>query len=1021
MTTDRRLHGFLLCAAIALLLPAFVCAAEEVVAVRFAPVEKMPLDLYGKPVGTRRPMHFDLPMATSAIQDAWLELGVDDIDEPKEAAIVLNGNARIEVQGTILGEGGGHFGRLSVPATSFRKGRNEIAFVFADDLNGTTAGYLITDASLVVVVPKSLAPKKGQVSVTQLQAQRIQAAAGLPLDLREAKVGATATLDFPIDGDPAAVREAVLEVLAADVNAPGELKILVNDRGELMVPKGIVGDRTGHLAHIAVDKKFLTKGTNRVKFVLADKNNGAWDGFAIDRAELILLRERDASGRVVGRGLVVNYDFTAGSLPGAGGLVRDLSGNGIDAQLRPARGKTRDVFGTKAKEGVDYRVVRRSGGLPDRVSELGMSGGAWMDVPLDDRIARIDQNGAVELIVRPAAKHGILHLLRVGSIAGGTLRHIGLAIVFDFRGNAEGQRLYSDMRAISTPPAYGVKVHAASVPQPAEPTTHQIVYCLHNGKGRFYHNGIPYTVQQCKGSQESGALFAWLVRKAGGKTRLRFGIGGGVHPGGVGSPFRGGIVAARIYDRPLSPDEMRTNYWATIGGRAPSPEKVQLYSNATAWKRPMVFLPRESRPIKKRTTPMVAATTIDFFDTVLMLKRPWTDADTKELVRHVHDAGFKVFYLRLGNGVTYWPSQVQDAYHRHTENKRHGAGAKALEVTCKSMNALESFVKWCHHYGLKAIYWQTLYDEEITLNRNAPGSAAAKKLGEYPMLSRFCREHPEMQWQHRDTWKAPNRGKQGRLPSGQRRYWGGCLCYLYPEARKYRIDMCRELVEKYNVDGVAYSHRSHSVFSGWQKQIDNYGFNEPVVAEYRKRYGVDIRTQAFDRKKWAAIRGEGLTQLVRETHAYLSSVGKEFHMMANPGPNSLVADFPYFVTARPMFFNKLDFAWQTWVNEGLIDCLILYGASPEGYPSAWVKEVANVAKTLKRAGVPAYFFYRLLGGGRVPLDACKTDVAQLWNDANLNGLIIYETDNLLPKGRPPDCYGGKLMPYLKEVFAGKVP
>ena len=37
-----------------------------------------------------------------------------------------------------------------------------------------------------------------------------------------------------------------------------------------------------------------------------------------------------------------------------------------------------------------------------------------------------------------------------------------------------------------------------------------------------------------------------------------------------------------------------------------------------------------------------------------------------------------------------------------------------------------------------------------------------------------------------------------------------------------------------------------------------------MVEEYRRRFGVDIRHEPFDFRKWYEILGEGLTQFVRE-------------------------------------------------------------------------------------------------------------------------------------------------------------
>ena len=995
--------------------------ADPLAAVRAAPENEMPLDLYGKKVGSKDVMRFDVPVDTKEIREAWLEMNVDDIDEPKEARITLNGKTRIKVEGAVLGEGSGHFGKLFIPVSALREGNNEFEFVFADDLAGSTGGYTILDASLVLVVPKSLVPEKKMTHVTALVSERIPAIGGLPIDLRKAQAGKAATLRFILK-DTTDVKQAVLELLAGDIDDREEIEIHVNGKGQLEVPATLVGERTGHLGWVTVRTEHLREGENEVTLIFADSKGGQSRGFGIDDAALVVFRKREQAPVFVTDGLVVNYDFTAGSFPNADGVVKDLSDSGIDAQLRPRRLSTAAVLGGKALEEAHYRIVTRSGGLADRVSELALSGGAWLDIPLDDSLASIDGNGSIELIVRPLPQGGMPCLVSCGSIAGGELQRLAFYVGFDFRGGNPSQLIFSDMRAAATPPAYSLQVHKASTPEPGQSTLQQITYVLRDGKATFYQDGMPYTMQEAQG-EEPASLFAWCVAKAGNKERLRLGVGARVHLEGAGSPFIGRITAVRIYNRPLSVEQMRTNYRATVRAEAPTRDAVELLAEKTAWRRPKKWLPREDRPVVKRTRPMVTATTLDFFDTPMAKPRVWTDQMVEELVRNVAEAGFDIFYLRMSNGRAYWPSKVLDMYELHTDDPRYAKGAAALHASCRNLDLLESFVRWTHYYKMKSIYWLPIFDDETTLVRNAPGSEGHKKYGEYPLQSRIIRDKPWLQWEHQDTYKEPEnvRRTQGRMANGMRRYWGGNLCYAYPEARQARVDLCREIVERYNMDGIAFTIRSHSQYGGWMKHIDHYGFSEPIVSEYKKRHGIDIRTQPFDRDKWAKIRGEGLTQLLRDCHDYLASAGKELHMLVEPGPDSLVADFPYFHSIRPMFWDKYEMDWRTWIDEKVIDTVIFYGSSEEGYPSDWVTEVAKFRKAIAGATIPVYYFYRLQGA-RVPIGACKTDILQIYNDENLDGLIIYETDNIFSGGvHDPESYGGKLAPFFNRTFSGELP
>ncbi len=118
---------------------------------RIAPHDKRHMVLYQVPVGTKKSMTFTLSADPDKIDKAWLVLIVDDIDEPKEATVVLNGKHPITVHESVLGEGEGHRGALIVPVSALVKGENTFEFTFADNLGGTTEGYSIMKAHLAVL------------------------------------------------------------------------------------------------------------------------------------------------------------------------------------------------------------------------------------------------------------------------------------------------------------------------------------------------------------------------------------------------------------------------------------------------------------------------------------------------------------------------------------------------------------------------------------------------------------------------------------------------------------------------------------------------------------------------------------------------------------------------------------------------------------------------------------------------------------------------------------------------------
>ncbi|MFH0964528.1 MAG: SUMF1/EgtB/PvdO family nonheme iron enzyme [Planctomycetota bacterium] len=118
---------------------------------RSARVEGVPVRLYQTPVGTSATIAFDLDIPKSDVQRVVISLAVDDVDAPSEARIVLNGAEPLQLPGDLVADLGPHWGHLRLPLAVVKEGRNEISFTFADDLGGSTAGFDIPFAEVLVV------------------------------------------------------------------------------------------------------------------------------------------------------------------------------------------------------------------------------------------------------------------------------------------------------------------------------------------------------------------------------------------------------------------------------------------------------------------------------------------------------------------------------------------------------------------------------------------------------------------------------------------------------------------------------------------------------------------------------------------------------------------------------------------------------------------------------------------------------------------------------------------------------
>jgi hypothetical protein len=147
----------------------------------------------------------------------------------------------------------------------------------------------------------------------------------------------------------------------------------------------------------------------------------------------------------------------------------------------------------------------------------------------------------------------------------------------------------------------------------------------------------------------------------------------------------------------------------------------------------------------------------------------------------------------------------------------------------------------------------------------------------------------------------------------------GVLCYAYPEARSYQLNTIRDLLGSYPFDGLFLCTRCTS------KPVlhaDQFGFNEPIVAAYEQRYGVNILEHDFDVEAWRRLRGEFLTQLLREVRAFTRERGLR-----------LAVGLPQGNYVGPPVGN-LHLDWRTWVAAEIMDELVINQVATR-CPSNW--------------------------------------------------------------------------------------
>ena len=191
-----------------------------------------------------------------------------------------------------------------------------------------------------------------------------------------------------------------------------------------------------------------------------------------------------------------------------------------------------------------------------------------------------------------------------------------------------------------------------------------------------------------------------------------------------------------------------------------------------------------------------------------------------------------------------------------------------MAAVMRAIDPLESCVRHAHKHGIKVYPEVTIFDSLY-----------------YAPPMEFFQQHPEYTWVSRD-------GKK-HIP--------GVPCYAYPEVRKYRIEQMKELCA-YGIDGIKLCPRSHSPWPGRKAGGGNegsrgYGFNQPVVEEYVRRYGKDPRQASPDSEdeiRFVQLKAEFLTQFLREVKEVTSAAGKKLTMVIAPNMvDPVKADWMY--------------------------------------------------------------------------------------------------------------------------------
>ena len=245
-----------------------------------------------------------------------------------------------------------------------------------------------------------------------------------------------------------------------------------------------------------------------------------------------------------------------------------------------------------------------------------------------------------------------------------------------------------------------------------------------------------------------------------------------------------------------------------------------------------------------------------------------------------------------------------------------------------------------------------------------------------------------------DRWSSLQRGGVIAFARGRNGYLPSTPCAVYPEVKKLWSGWVDRVLDT-GVDGIDLRVSHHGSLVDHPLE---YGFNEPLLEEFRQRHDAEPSDSSEDIERLARIRGDHYTDFVRETSRKARERGKklQFHLHTEafhtaPVHGQLMG-FP-----PNMFFD-----WSSWIDEGLADGITFrtswfeaWEDPPEGEANRQGLErslgnpVAQEALAYAtKAGVPLYlnrYISRAVGNSEY-----VNDLEAIYNDERFAGFDLYE-------------------------------
>jgi hypothetical protein len=118
-----------------------------------------------------------------------------------------------------------------------------------------------------------------------------------------------------------------------------------------------------------------------------------------------------------------------------------------------------------------------------------------------------------------------------------------------------------------------------------------------------------------------------------------------------------------------------------------------------------------------------------------------------------------------------------------------------------------------------------------------------------------------------------------------------------------------------------------------QRYEDEFGYSEPIVKEFQRRYGVNILREPFEKKKWARLRGEYVETFLRELRSRLAKHGKKLAIVVDGQDASRPTKWTFDGGVRTA--GSLQWSAEEWLSNETVDEMCLFFKAAEANIRKW--------------------------------------------------------------------------------------